>query len=109
MIQVEQRAGARRPMHAAITVVCSGRPPVAARGVDLTDAGLCLTSEQRLEDGLRCTLEFNLLVQGQPEHFKLQAQVVYSILDPRGWKMGLQLSGIDARSADRIHRYIERR
>lgn len=86
MTQTERRAHPRFAYDVEAAVLATGVEPIAARTVDISFSGVCLTTETRVEQGSWVQVELRLIVPGgTSDTLSLPAKIVWCT--PTGGEM----------------------
>jgi hypothetical protein len=105
-----RRAGPRKILRRAATLVLPGGLEREVRTWDLGVDGLCILSSKPISPGSRCQVTFDVpLSEDRSSTVTVPVKVVYSSFSgAEGFKVGTVFSGLDDDSADAITEFATR-
>lgn len=100
----------RRAFHRKVlrqpATVRMGDASSAVRTWDLGLDGMCLVTPRPISPGTRCTVDFELPLQGGPRALSVAVKVIYSsYCGAEGFKIGTHFTGLDDETAALIREF----
>lgn len=72
-----------------------GQPPVPARTIDISSAGMSVTVAEPCKAGLMSSISFDLFFDGKVTPILIRAKIAYCILGGNEFKVGLTFQNLD--------------
>lgn len=103
---VETKSIARKIVRTKAMLVLDGAPPMLARTVDISTAGVTITVGELVKVGQKGQLSFELLLDGKPQLISARVSATHCIFSGDELKVGLHFVSPDPASAAAISKYM---
>ena len=96
----------RKVLRVKAMLVMDGAPAVAARTVDITPSGICLSAGQSLKTGLQGQISFEMYFGGASHIITARAVVTHCIFSGNEFKVGFQFLDLGLAALTTISKYM---
>lgn len=102
----EQRSTQRKVVKVKALVALEGGAAVAARTVDISASGMCVSVADPMAVGASAQVRFDLLVEGRPNTIQVKSRATYCILSGNEFKVGLTFLNLDLSSMTTLAKFL---
>ena len=102
----EQRTTQRKVLKVKALVAPEAGAAVAARTVDISSSGMCVSVADPMAVGATAHVRFDLLVDGKPNTIQVKSRVTYCILSGNEFKVGFTFLNLDLSSMTTLAKFL---
>lgn len=104
----DRRKENRKLLHTHVLLTLDDGTQLDEYSLDVSDSGLCVSSQLNLHPGDTCSISLRLVLQYGVVDFSARAKINYSVLarDAGGFKVGLQFLQLSQAAEDTLRHYL---